>query len=120
MNINFNNVEELIFYNKKVQSLLPEFRNYFAQWELGKITPALRSLGKRSMLDFLNALEPKHLQILSDHFGYEVALQKMEYNSIKNLCCGLDEVEDSICGIEGFVDLAIHRNNDQIYICFWR
>jgi len=120
MDINLHNIEELIFYDNKLQSLFPEFSGVFAQWKLSKMSPSLRSLGKRIVLDFLNDLGPKHIKILSEYFACKVTIQVVDYSLVKNICCGLDEVENTMSEVEGFVDFAIHRNNDQVYICFWR
>ena len=55
MEINLKNIEEIIFFDKKIQLLLPEFRHFFDQWQLGQHIPGMKALAKRSVLDVLNA-----------------------------------------------------------------
>lgn len=120
MNINLHNVEELIFHDFEIQKLLPEFMPTFNLWHLSRMTPTMRQQGKRAVFDLLNTLEPEHLQILSSYFGREVTLKKVNCDLVEHLDCGLDEAASALSEVEGFVDFAVHRDNDHLYICFWR
>ena len=119
--INLFNVEELIFLDKKVQKQIPEFFHLFEQYRLSKMTPALRLLGKRSVMEFLQGLKDEHLEILEGYFGNRVTLSKTDHHIVKNLVFSLDSTElGSMKGTEGYPNFCCHRDGNQVYLSFWR
>ena len=120
MNLNLNNAEELIFHDKGVQKLLPEFQDLFNQWRFAFVTPGFKSLGKKSVMDLLNGLTPEHVEILEKHFKSKVTISKMDYHVIRNCEFKLAEVESGLENIEGFPYFCMSRDKDQVYISFWR
>ena len=62
--INLQNVEQLIFFNKETYKLFPDSKVYFDQWMLAQRIPSLRSLVKRSVIDFLNSVTDEVIEIL--------------------------------------------------------
>ncbi len=120
MNLNLTNVEELVFYDQRAQRLIPHHQSFFKQWKLAKMTPALRSLGKRAILDFINALTLDDIKVLETHFGNEITLTKVNYNLVSNYSCLLDDAEEILSEVEGFVDFTVYRDKDHLYISHWR
>jgi hypothetical protein len=121
MEINLSNVEELVFQDKKLQRLLPEFIHLFHQYRLAKMTPALRTMGQRTLLDFLNGLKSLHLEIIQDYFGQEITLFKTDHHIVKNLKVPLDNTIEELKGIEWLhPSLCVHRDKDYLYLSFWR
>ena len=118
MNINLSNVEEIVFYDKSLQRKLPEFKHLFDQWMLAIKAPTLRSLGKRSILDFLNNLENEHIAIIEKYLGSEITIDKLDYHIVKNYNFQLEDTD--LNGLPTYADFAIFRNEDQLYISFWR
>ena len=82
MEINLKNIEEIIFFDRKIQLLFPEFRHYFDQWELGHKIPGMKSLAQRSILDVLNSLNENHLNILQNHFNQSILIDKIDYKIV--------------------------------------
>jgi hypothetical protein len=120
MNLNLSNVERLVFYDQRAQRLIPHHQSFFNQWKLAQMTPALRPLGKRAVLDFLNALTSDDIKILEIHFDGEITLTRVNYSLVSNQICLLDEAEGILSQAEGFVDFAVYRDNDCLYISHWR
>jgi hypothetical protein len=119
MELNLQNIEELIFYDKKVQRLLPEFRHLFDQWRLGKQVPGMQAIGKRSVFDLLNGLEPYHVQKLEEYFAAKIILDKIDYSIIVHYEGGLEEPAE-LCRYSNFKEFCVYRDADNFYISFWR
>jgi len=120
MNLNLSNVEKLVFYDPRIQRLIPHHQKFFNQWKLAQMTSALRPLGKRAVLDFLNALTSDDIKILETHFKGEITLTKVNYSLVSNHICLLDDAEGVLSEVEGFVDFAVYRDRDHLYISHWR
>jgi len=120
MILNLQNVEDLVFFNKKIWEILPEFRSLFEQWALGKRTPGLQNLGKRSLIDFLNSLEKTHLDKLEEYFKDIILLDKIDYHTVHNYNGKIEEIQSKLCKFNGFIDFSVYRKDDQINLTFWR
>ncbi len=118
--LNLNNIEEFLFEDQKIRKILPEFINLFDQWKLAKITPALRSLGKRSVLELMNSLNEEHLSKLSNYFSTKVTIDKIDYRIVKNYTWDESQVEQELSKINSFGNYAIHKEGNNISITFWR
>lgn len=119
MQINIKNIEELIFYDRKLQKFFPEFQHFFNQWQLGQNIPALKTLAKRSVVELLNSLEEKHLKILEDYFQEKIFISKLDNNIIANYQSILEE-EHELCKFVNFQDFCVTRNKDNFKVTFWR
>lgn len=117
MEINLKNVEEIIFFDKKMHEILPEFRHFLDQWRLGKTIPALGGLGSKSVLDLLNSIGEDQVKKLEEHFGTTVVVNKLNSNIVKNHFIGIN---DSLCGFVEFKDFCISRNKEEVFLTFWR
>lgn len=118
MNLDPTNAEELIFYDSNIRNIFPEFHQLFQQWEFSKLSPALKPLGKKSILDMLNSLTKEHIDKLSGYFKTEVTIDKIDYHTVKNIQVSLDELSE--IQLEGLKNLALSRKGNQIYICSWK
>lgn len=118
LQINSNNIEELIFYDKILQKKLPEFAHIFNQWAFSKQHSSLKFLGKKSALDLLNQLD-NVVDILSSHFSTNVIVQKFDYSTVKHLTCHIDELEKNLQDIKDYY-YCNYREGDYVYISFWR
>jgi hypothetical protein len=118
MKIDLVNAEELIFYDSNIRNIFPEFHQLFQQWDFSKLSPALRPLGKKSIVDFLNALTKEHNDKLSEYFKTKVTIDNLDYSIVKNTQISLNEL--SAIHLAGLSNIAISRREDQIYICSWK
>lgn len=85
MIINFKNVERVVFADKNVRKLLPEFYLSFETWDRAIKDPSLRSLSKKTIIDFINSIKHNHLCILSEYFNESVHVESIDCNIVKNM-----------------------------------
>lgn len=118
--LSLQTVEELIFLDKEVQKLLPEFSDTFGAWHLGK-RGGLNLLSKKALFDFLNNLEGNHIRKLETYFNAQITLRKTDSNLIHNFTMSIDDVDKVLNDFGEFQgDLSISREGNQMYICLWR
>ena len=117
--LNLSNVEELIFYDKNMKTLLPEFMVLFNNWAFSKQNIGFKQLTKRTISDFLLGLKKEHIEILSKYFKDVIFVDKLDYHIIKNAEADIDEAELVLDDVDGY-NVCIYRNNDQLKITFWR
>jgi hypothetical protein len=121
--VNFSNVEQLIFENTDVHHLLPPyFSNYFEQWKMGKRIPMLRQVGKRAILDFLNHIKNEHIIKLEEYFGERIIIEKLNYRNVMNLTIPIasEKICEQLCEVLGHYYYNIWRDEEHLYVCFWR
>jgi|APGre2960657404_1045060.scaffolds.fasta_scaffold01054_5 hypothetical protein len=119
MEINFQNIEEMFFLDKNVRELLPEFRNDFDSWRISQMSPGLRQLGQKSLMNVLNGLEKEQLQRLTDHFGKQVFVGRLNANIVEHYNF-TNEQHDDLCKYTEFKDFCITMNKDGVVATFWR
>jgi hypothetical protein len=121
ISLNFSNVEELIFNDRVAQNALPtHYFSLFEQWRLAQQLPSLRQLGKHAVLDFLNQLNEDDIHTLEVYFDRKIMVEKLNYSVVKNLQAPLSEVCKTLCEVDGFAYFSTWRDNDSLYISFWR
>lgn len=120
MNLNLNNIEEIIFYDRNVQNLLPEFRHYFDQWQLGNRIPAMKTLARRSVYEFFNSLNNEHRKILESYYNCNIILEKIDNRLCMNTELNITDVENNLCEFTGFAEINAYRTKDKVYLTFWR
>jgi hypothetical protein len=121
--LNFSNAEELVFYDRELQQRLPIYMfSLFEQWRLAQRVPFLREMGKQAVLDFLNGLDEDHLDILEEYFGERIVVEKLNYNIALNFRIPLNDTTlcRELCTVEGFNYYSMWRDEDFLYITFWR
>lgn len=123
LNLNFSNVEELVFYDKALQNLLPiHMFSVFEQWRLAKRIPFLKEIGKQAILDFLNNLTEADLHTLEHYFDDKIVIEKLNYSIVLNFKVPLFDSKmcEELCGVEGFNYFSTWRDDEYLYISFWR
>lgn len=119
MEINLQNIEELIFFDKKVQVLFPEFRHFFDQWQLGQRIPGMKTLGQRSVLELLNSIDEICIRKLEEYFSDIITIDKINHCLTACYDWQTNDV-DELCKYTGYRDFCIHRDENRIYVTFWR
>lgn len=124
LNINFTNVEPLIFENAdKIQPLLPSYySSFFEQWKLGRQLPMLKQVGRSAMLDFLNHISDEDIAKLEEFFDERIVIEKLNYSIVQNLQIPLDQKDicQKLCEIIDFNYFSTWRDDKFLYISFWR
>ena len=120
--INLQNVEELIFFNKETYELFPDSKVYFDQWMLAQRIPSLRSLGKRSVIDFLNSVTDEGIERLESYFEDSVTLELIDYHIVKTHSFNVENIEKELNSTPtaGYNNFNISRNKNIVNITFWR
>ena len=123
INLNFSNVEELIFYDTDIQNLLGnEMFSIFEQWKMSKRIPYLKSIGQQAILDFINTITDDQIEILENYFGKKVFIEKLNYKIVKNLKIPINKkyICEELCKIEGYSYYTTFRDEDYIHLTFWK
>lgn len=121
MDINLKNIEELIFFDKELQKLFPEFRHLFDQWKLGQRVLGMKNLGQRSVLELLNSLNENHIVKLQEYFDDIILVDRIDHRLVVNYEYEASiETSDRLCEFSGYKDFCLYRNKDKIYLSFWR
>lgn len=122
INLNFSTAEELIFWDREAQQVLPvHFFSIFEQWRLSKRVSYLRDTGKHAILDFLNALSDDDVALLENYFDEKINLEKLSYQTVNNMNLPLNEsICDKLCLIEGSNYFSLWRDENQLYLSIWK
>jgi len=124
LDFNFSNIEKLIFYNKEAQQILPpSYFSIFEQWRIAKRLPMLGGIGKQAVLDLLNSLTEEDVKTLEIYFGDKILVQKLNYNITRNIKIPLAEsaeICNKLCEITDFNYFSTWRDDEHLYISFWR
>ena len=113
MLLTLQNVEQLIFYDKKVQQLLPEWSVLFHKWFLA-VKSGLSA--KDVLIDFLNEVTSEQLAKLSSYFQSPVFVEKIDISLVNNVTTNIDELDKYLN--DNYISIA--REGDLIYLCRWR
>ena len=117
--INITNVEKLIFYNTEIHKLFPEFNQMFKLWKSGKMF-GINSLSKQILLDFLNFINNTHIEILKNYFKTDIKIDNIDYHLIKDFKIPIIDADCIICGLKGYRNFTIYRDDTHLYILHWR
>jgi hypothetical protein len=119
MEVNLQNIEEVFFLDKKVQELLPEFRQEFDSWRISQMAAGLRPLAQKCIFDVLNKITDQQIKRLINHFGENVYINKLNEKIIEHYNFDVHGSND-LCKYTDFKDFCISMNKDQISATFWR
>jgi len=118
INLTFQNIEELIFFDNKVQQLFPEFSFIFNKWILGTRS-GMKSMAKDALFDFINIISNDQLDKISDYWGLPVSLQRIDSSIVKNIIVNKENLQDKLCELDDW-NVSIARKDDQMYLSCWR
>lgn len=114
--LNLHNVEDLIFYDRKVHKLIPDLQHIIEQWLLAQKVGYMHAQRKKALLDMLNSLNENHLRILGMYFNHTIIIDKIDYHIVNNYSFPIDEVK-----FDGFSkNFTISRDQDRVYITDWK
>ena len=120
MRLNIQNVEELVFHDKEAWKFMPELVHLRDQWRVSKMAPALRSMGRKAVLDFLRQAKGRHERALSERFGEEVTIDKIESHLVKNLEFSAEEEFPDVDPEMNYTGFSSFRRGDKVFLTFWR
>ena len=124
LELNFSNIEEMIFYDTEVQKMLPpSYFSMFEQWRIAKRIPVLSGIGKQAVLDLLNTLNEDDVFMLGQYFKEKIFVQKLNYSSALNIKVCLKEKNEichALCEVADFIYFNTWRDEEYLYVSFWR
>lgn len=114
--IGFHNAAELLFQNQLIRESLPRHKHLFDSWELSQKIPQMRSLGIRSIVDFLNNITDKEIEKISEIFKSPIDMMKIELNSFKNIVGTIDDFELQLPLNTNVADLCVYRKGNKVSV----
>lgn len=114
--IGFHNAAELLFQNQLIKNSMPRFKHLFDSWELAQKIPQMRSLGIRSVIDFLNSINANEIEEISKIFKSPIEIMKIEINSYKNISGYVNDFELQLPLNINVSDLCVYRNKDKVSV----
>jgi len=119
--INLKNIEELVFSDRELAKLFPAKKHLFDQWAMGQQHSALKTLGQRSVLQFLNGLKDDDIKIFEEYFQENIEVRKLDHKIVKTFKMRPDEVGNALRELD-FIgwQLSTYRDANYVYICAWR
>ena len=83
--------------------------------------PYLRSIRRRSLMDFFNNLNSEHIALLEEFFHDTIVIAKIDYHIVSNYTLSITEAERELNQFDSdFQNLAISRDESSVYISMWR
>jgi hypothetical protein len=120
MQINIQNVEELIFQNKEVWLKMPDLIHLRDQWRISRMTPMLRAMGKKCILDFLRNAKGVHEDMISEYFGTHVTIDKIERHLVHNAEFSVEDDNVDLELQDNFTGFSTFRKEGKVGVTFWR
>lgn len=118
--LNYKNVGELVFSNKKLLPYLSEYKEYIDNWYFGKRAGFMKHLVKSAEMNFLKNIKEKDIKKLSDILGETVFVDNDIFKTILNLNTSIDRLELDLPVDFNFIDLSVFRRKDKIEVTIWR
>lgn len=118
INLNFFNIEEIIFLNQEIRNKFLDLKHIIDQWDMGYRFAGLDFIKKRAKLDMLNSLNEDHLKVLTEFLKDSIVIDRIDYNVIKNFKFPVETVPNlEDVNISNF---CVTRNKDSFSLTFWR
>jgi len=76
----------------------------------------MRSLGIRSVLDFINTITEKDIETISEIFKFPIEIMKIELNPYKNVTGNIQDFELQLPLNSNIQDMCLHRKGDKISV----
>ena len=118
MEIDFYNIEEKIFMEKRLQQLLPELKPLFDRWNFAKVNGLFTFL-KSVESQLLDSLSEGHISIIAKYYKEAIVIKKNNINIIKNYSYNLNE-DYNLHQPREYKDFCISRDKNNIFLTFWR
>lgn len=123
LELNLTNVEQVIFYDTEVQKIFPaHYYSLFEQWRISKRIPAMKSLGKQALMDFLNTITEEEVAKLENYLQDTVRVETLNYSLALSMKLPVSEPDicDALCEIQDYGNLSVSRDDQFFYVTFWR
>jgi hypothetical protein len=120
--ITFNNVENIVFLDTKLRKLLSDdFGKTFNTWSLGQADHTLRPLAQKMLIQFVNKVDDKHIEIMKEYFNEDVKVEKINADIATHIKLPIHEAEQYL-NSNAILKEAVfsYRDAEHVYLSFWR
>ena len=118
MKLNIQNIEAVLFSDKKTHALLPEYRAELDQWRATHRVPGFGPLRRKIALGVLNALTPEQVGRLEEYFREKIDLNPLDARIVQGV--EINTGETLLKKPDGYKDFCLTRDEDTVKITFWR
>lgn len=119
--IDFANVEELIFNDRAIARKLNSLKPIFDEWAIAKRSPRLSHIVQKAKLRMLQEINNEHLLVLEDHWGATVRTVSPLLDKVQNFSGSIDDLQCFLMDYRSNADnVCVSRNREASYITFWR
>ena len=119
-NLTFKEVEEIIFSHPIIQLNLNKYKSFFDSYHMAKMNPSLKRLAIRSVFGFMEAVTSNEEKLISSILGYEISINKMSIDNIKNISGTIDDIELNLEDCYNFTEMCVYRKDKEVKILCWR
>ena len=113
--LTFNNVEDLIFYDKQVRQLMPNLSACFSKWDLGR-RGGIVAMAKEAVVELLSSITADNLAALSAKAGKKFDVRRVDMAVVHNGKC---DKEGLVAALDGG-NVVLSRDGDRIGYTIWR
>jgi hypothetical protein len=117
MILDFYNVEDLVFKNYDIRSLLVDYSDFFSKWNFYRIIGDVSKI-KQLKIDFLQKLSEKDILELKKFFNEDIFIKKLDNKIIRNISFDLENLNFN--KDFDFKDFCIYRDDKKIFLTFWK
>jgi len=114
--IGFHNAAELLFQNQLIKNEFPKFKHLFDSWAMAQKVSHLKSLGIRSVVDFLNSVTKEDVEIISSIFKMEVNIMKPDLNAYRNIKGNIENFEFQLPLFNNVMDFHVYRKGEEVSV----
>ena len=118
--LNINNVEEIIFTDKKAREYFPNYKYLFDSFDLSNVSPSLRQLGVRCLNDFLKKVTIGELKNFEKYIKDSLQIEDLNLDLVKNINGNIDDIEFNLPDNYNNIDLTIYRNGKGVKVTLWK
>ena len=114
--IGFHNAAELLFQNQLIKNEFPKFKHFFDSWAMSQKVSHLKSLGIRSVVDFLNSVTKEDVEKISSIFKMEVSIMKTDLSAYRNIKGNIENFEFQLPLFNNVMDFHVYRKGQEVSV----
>ena len=119
-NLSIKEVEDFVFSNKIIQSRLEKYKFLFQTYNMALTVPFLSNLKTRTILEFIDLLQPEDIKIISEVLQRDISVTKPSFAKVKNFGCYTENLEFFMEDVSNYTDICLSRKDDKIKVLLWR
>lgn len=118
--LNYKNVGELIFSNKKLLNILTDYKEYIDNWYFGTRAGFMKHLVKSAEMNFLKNVKQEHIEKISAVLGDTVIVDNNIFKTVVDIKSTINALEFDLPVDFNFIDMAVYRFQEKVEVIIWR